>query len=141
MKPIPHVAASAAVSFAVAAYFRSVPCGICSFVTGVFIDLDHLYDYYREHGFTLNPMDVYRGCSEMDLTKVFLFFHSYELLAVLWVSIFVFSLSKLWVAGAIGLTQHMIFDQIFNPINKYGYFLSYRIAKGFDIDKILHRGR
>ena len=125
----------------VASYFKSMSCGVCSFITGVFIDLDHLYDYYREHGFTLNMMDVYRGCSEMNLSKAFLFLHSYELIAFFWVLVLIFSLPNIWIAAAIGLTQHIIFDQIFNPMYKYGYFLSYRIAKGFDIDKIIHRGR
>ena len=141
MKPIPHVAVSTVVSIAVAIYFKSTICGVSSFLAGVLIDLDHLYDYYREHGFTLNPMAVYRGCVEMDLTRIYLFLHSYELLTILWISISVFSLSKLWIAFAIGVTQHLIFDQIFNPIDKCGYFLSYRIAKGFDITKILTKGR
>ena len=32
---------------------------------------------------------------------------------------------------AIGLTQHIIFDQMTNPIRNLGYFATYRIMKNF----------
>jgi hypothetical protein len=107
-------------------------CGIVSFCAGVFIDLDHLFDYFYSHSFTINPKKVYQACLEMNLKRWFLFLHSYELVALFWIAIWLFSLSAVWKALAIGFTQHIIFDQITNPINTCGYFLTYRIMRGFD---------
>jgi hypothetical protein len=40
-------------------------------------------------------------------------------------------LGLFWVALAIGLTQHMVFDLMFNEVYRRSYLLSYRISKGF----------
>lgn len=76
----------------------------------------------------------------MNLKRLFLLLHSYELIALFWLVILVFSLGNFWKAVAIGFTQHIIFDQIMNPINIYGYFLTFRIMKGFDKRAILKEG-
>lgn len=73
----------------------------------------------------------------MNLKKWFLLLHSYELIALLWGAIWLFSLSDIWKAVAIGFTQHMVLDQILNPINTYGYFLTFRIMKGFNKKSII----
>ncbi len=67
----------------------------------------------------------------MDLERIYILFHSYELIALLWIAIYAFSLSDIWKAVAIGFTQHLIFDQLTNPFNTFGYFLTYRAIKGF----------
>lgn len=84
---------------------------------------------------------IYAACCRITFRRLYLLLHSYELLALLWIAIFVFSLPNIWKAVAIGLTQHLIFDQIANPINTLGYFLSYRIAKRFDKYAILKEER
>ena len=110
--------------------FRSVTCGVASFLAGVLIDLDHLFDYYYTHPLTINPKKVYDACMEMNLKRWFLFLHSYELITAFWVIIFFFGLSNIWKAVAIGFTQHLVFDQLFNPINTYGYFLTFAGDEG-----------
>ena len=124
----------------VAVSFRSAWCGFLSFAAGVLIDLDHLFDYCYSHPATLDPRKVYSACLDMNLKKWFLLLHSYEVLALFWLAIIVFSLSNAWKAVAIGFTQHMFFDQLFNPINPYGYFLTYRIMKKFDKRDIIKEG-
>ena len=101
------------------------------------IDLDHIIDYYINYHFTLKIKDIYTACLEMKVKRLYLVLHSYEILIVLWGAIFIFPLSNFWKAIAIGLTQHIIFDQITNPISRLGYFLTYRIAKRFDKELIL----
>ena len=70
-------------------------------------------------------------CLDMNLKKLYLVLHSYEFIAILWIAIYLFSLSNIWKAAAIGFTQHIIFDQLVNPIVPFGYFLTYRMIKGF----------
>lgn len=103
-------------------------------MAGVLTDLDHLIDYFKNHGFTLNPRNVYNACLEIRFKTLYLVFHSYEIVIALWAAIFALSLSSAWKALAIGITQHIIFDQITNPINGLGYFFVYRAMKGFDKD-------
>ena len=57
--------------------------------------------------------------------------------------IFIFSLDNVWKGIAIGATQHIIFDQLVNVplcrMDKYGYFLIFRLKNKFKKEKILRR--
>ena len=141
MRPSAHIVTSGIVGVFVGIHFQSLPCAIMTLVSGVVIDADHFLDYYITHGFTFNIKNVYNACLKVNLKTLILILHSYELIALLWVCIYIFSLSPMWKAMAVGVTQHMIFDQLVNPINKYGYFLTYRIAKGFRKELLLKRYR
>lgn len=119
-------------------YFRSLTGGLVSFLGGVLIDLDHVLDYYVNNGFTLKIRDVYNGCCDaVGLRKIYLFLHSYELLAIFWAIIFITTPGNIWVALAIGVTQHMIVDTITNRLAPFGYMFTYRAKKGFEKDFIL----
>lgn len=101
------------------------------------IDLDHLIDYYHSHPFTINPIKVYNACKERNLKRWFLILHSYEFIIAFWVVIYYFDLSNVWKAAAIGFTQHLVCDQLFNPITLYGYFLTYRAYKRFESEHLI----
>lgn len=137
MLPLGHVIASGFISIFVWAYFKSFGYAAVSFASGVLIDLDHVIDYYASYGFTWKAKEIYDTCLKIKLKKLYLILHSYELIALLWLTIYLFSLSNLWKAIAIGLTQHIVLDQITNPINTLGYFLTYRIIKGFKKELIV----
>jgi len=135
--PSSHVAASGIIGVFVWLHFKSFDYAIVSFVAGTFIDLDHVIDYYLNHSFTLKVRKIYNACLKMNLKKVYLLLHSYEIVILLWYLIYAMPLGNFWKAVAIGLTQHLIFDQITNPLNTYGYFLTYRIMKGFKKELLL----
>lgn len=118
-------------------YFKSVECAVVSFIAGVAIDVDHLIDYYSGHKFSFDLMDIYQTCLDMRLKKFYLILHSYEIIIVLWLAIIILNLPDIWKAAAIGLTQHVILDNITNPIKRMGYFLSYRALKNFDSKLLL----
>ena len=138
MKPVPHIAVSCVISAGIGIYFRSFWCAAISFACGVLIDLDHLVDYYATHPPTLKLSDIYDACAEVRLNKLYFLLHSYELIAAQWLAIYTFSLSNAWKAAAIGLTQHIIFDQLTNPVKPLAYFLTYRVYRKFD-PYLLHR--
>lgn len=137
MLPRGHAIASGIVSICVWAYFRSISCAVVSFAAGVLLDADHVIDHCATHGFTLKLRDVYDSCLNIRLKKLYLVLHSYEMVAFLWLAIFWFGLSNIWMALAIGWTQHLLIDQVTNPINPLGYFLMFRIAKGFKKESIV----
>lgn len=142
MKPLAHAVTSGVISACVGLYFKSAACAVVSFAAGTLIDIDHLLDYFTSHPFTVRLKDIYDACAETRLKKLYLVFHSYEMLIMLWVLIYAFSLSNTWKALAIGLTQHMIFDQLTNPVKGMGYFFSYRLMKNFDPETLVYkRGR
>ncbi|MBL7069072.1 MAG: hypothetical protein ISS34_04370 [Candidatus Omnitrophica bacterium] len=128
------------ISIAVYAYFKSFACGAASFLTGVFLDVDHILDCYMNHGPRFKLEDLSRFCAEIRFKKLTLIFHSYELIAVLWISIYAFSLGNIWIAMAIGATQHLIFDRLFNnKIGGLGYFFTFRLINGFAKEAIIKR--
>lgn len=110
-----------------------------SLAAGVLIDIDHVFDYYLQEGVTLRLKDMYAWCDENKFKLIFLFFHSVELVALLWLVIMRFRLGLFWAAAAVGFTQHLLLDIIFNPIYSYSYFLSYRIARGFKKEHLMKK--
>ncbi len=116
--------------------FNSFGCAGLSFIAGVVIDADHFIDYYLNHPFTLKLSRIYDTFEKRGLAKLYILLHSYEMLIILWLSIYVFSMSASWIALAIGLTQHIIFDVFTNPIRISGYFFIYRLWNGFKKEMI-----
>lgn len=129
------------ISVFVWAHFQSAWCALVSFLAGVLIDLDHLFDYFSIHRFTFNVRKIYYCCLYMRLKNLYLLLHSYELVALLWIATYVFSLSNTWKAVAIGMTQHIILDQMVNPMKTFGYFIVFRISKGFRSNLIMKKER
>lgn len=137
MRPSSHVAVSGVISVYLWIHYRSFACALISFLAGTLIDLDHLFDFYANNRFTLSMKRIYCACLRVRFKRLYILLHSYEVLALFWLAIYAFSLSNIWKAAAIGLTQHVICDQITNPISTYGYFLVYRLAHRFKRDTIV----
>ncbi|MBI4972882.1 MAG: hypothetical protein HZC16_03590 [Candidatus Omnitrophica bacterium] len=95
------------------------------------IDADHLLDYYLQEGLSLKIKNIYLWHSQRKARFIFLFYHSLELVLLLWVIISVFRLGLNWIALGLGITQHMVLDILTNPLYSCTYFLSYRLFKGF----------
>ena len=130
-----HIITSIPISFAIYFYFNSISAALISFLSGVFIDIDHILDYILHGKFSLHLKDYYLFSLERQFSKIYLFFHSFEIMILLWIIISYFKLNLFWIAFVIGLTQHLILDCIFNSyivlINPLAYFFAFRAAKGF----------
>lgn len=135
------MAVSIIIGTAVYLYFKSLACGIASFLAGVLIDIDHIFDCYLNHGTHFKLKDIYNYCMEVKFDKLTFIFHSYELLAILWAMTLIFSFGNIWKAVAIGLTQHIIFDQIVNThirkMEPLAYFFIYRLRNRFKKEEIV----
>ncbi len=107
-----------------------------SLISGVLIDCDHIFDYFWEfrNRFSVKEFfDVYYNGKMLFSMTVF---HSWELLALL--SICAFSMSwNPWIIGTtIGLTQHVVLDQIFNKPSRWAYFFFWRLKNDFNMKKM-----
>lgn len=134
-----HVVLSAVVSVVVWAATKSPELTVSCFLSGIFIDLDHLYDFYvAKKRLTFSHKELVQYCVKEKAGQLILFLHSYELFAILWILAAVFKMGDLYLGTLIGMTIHMIADQIFNPLKKpWGYFFIYRYKLGFEKKAIL----
>ena len=114
-------------------WLRSLPGAAACFLAGVFVDLDHFFDYfYNNHRFNLRRFfEVFkRGI----LKNIFVFLHSWELGAVLIVVLIVApeTLRPIVIGLFVGFIIHLALDNIFNKHSRWAYFLAYRWWNGFD---------
>lgn len=141
MKPSIHALASAgaaAVSFALTS---SAETSLAIVVSGVFIDIDHVFDYLREYGFRPRPVFFYSVFRRIVFKRLFLIFHSWELLATLWALTFLAQTPPILLGCAIGITLHLIMDQIGNQVFPLTYFITWRLRHGFLADRIVKHRR
>ncbi len=130
MLPGRHVAASTVVAGITYSLNHSLAMVAGVFIGGVLVDLDHLPDYWREHGFSINIVHFMEVCNNYGLRQIYLLFHSYELLLVsMVVALFMHSLF-MWGLVA-GYALHMALDQAGNHAEPMTYFLFYRRSKKF----------
>jgi len=111
--------------------FRTIPDAMLCFFSGFLIDIDHLFDYYANRSFTLNIKKIHDACRNKELERFYILFHGAELIFLLWGGVFLSGMNRYLMAIAVGVSQHMFFDYLFNPIKPAAYFLSYRISKRF----------
>src|SRR5262249_33943111 len=116
----------------------SRPAAIASFLAGWLIDLDHIVDYVRAHGWKLNWSRVNEAEHEKYSGKLYLLLHSYELLALFFLLFRGPAKQPYRVSITLAVLTHLLLDQRCNPSRKpLTYFLADRIRKRFDAAKIL----
>lgn len=131
-----HIGLSLSVSLGVYTLSRSVSMAAASFAAGVFVDADHAFDYLREYGFRPDVRFFFRSFSQTLYRRIVIFLHAWEWLLLL-------AAAAVWSGGhsvavglLIGLCHHLVADQLTNPVNRWGYFISYRVWKKFITSKI-----
>jgi hypothetical protein len=103
------------------------------------MDIDHILDYYLQNGITLKIKKIYFWYAHNQYRFLFVYLHSLELVTLFWLGISIFKLGIFWVALAVGVTQHIVLDLIFNKdtVYSYSYLLSYRLIKKFKKEDLL----
>ncbi len=132
MKFSHHIAVSTIISSILYVLFKSWSLTIASFLSGVFLDLDHYIDYVFECGSPFNMRKFFHCIYEEKLKKIYLILHSWEWSIVLIIMGWMLDWNH-WVVGVmIGYGHHMVLDALFNthwPI--LGYSLLWRGKKNF----------
>lgn len=138
MRTFGHIVTSAGIGLASYYRYKSPPAAIASFLAGWLIDLDHIVDYVRAHGWRLNWSKFHEACHEKYSGKLYLPLHSYELLALFFVFFRGGARQPYRVGITLAVLTHLLLDQRCNPSRRpLTYFLTDRIRKRFDANLIL----
>src|SRR5271170_1301776 len=138
MRTVHHIITSAGVSLATYTRYRSKGAAIASFLAGWLIDLDHIVDYVRAHGWKVSWFHFNEAAHEKYSGKLYLPLHSYELLALFFLLFRGAHRQPYRVGISLSILTHLLLDQRCNPSRSpLTYFLSHRIRKRFDAHQIL----
>jgi hypothetical protein len=126
-----HVIISAAGSAALAAAGAGWESSSAFGLMGVFVDLDHFPDYWRENGLNANIPKFFDYFSKHRAKKLVVALHAWEWIAVSLGGILFFG-APAWVLwGLLGWLCHLILDQRFNYQNRLAYFFVFRMSRRF----------
>lgn len=110
---------------------RSLPMTISSFLSGILVDFDHLLDYFREQGLKFNIRDFFTHYCQTGFLRIYLFFHSYEIVFLLAIAIPLIPKKAVPLGIMIGLLQHLLCDQFSNSTRPLTYFFFFRLRHNF----------
>ena len=131
MKPHYHVAFSTVIAAVLYLIFKSWALSLSCLISGIFIDLDHVIDYIREHGLTLNASKFSHNFHSGQFDKMYLIFHAWECLFVLAFISWLYDWNP-WITGVlIGFSQHILLDAFNNTRNFKSYSLLWEMEKRF----------
>ena len=141
MKPINHIAVSTLISVILYAIFKSWALTISSFISGVFVDLDHIIDYWREYGISFDVKKFLYVHDKKQYRKSHMILHGWEWLIVLGIMALLTDWN-LWVTGVlIGFGQHIALDNMNYRESFWSYSLAWRWSKGFKTEVIFRKKR
>lgn len=134
MTPLAHGVLSGVTTVVFATVTKSPLGSLVCFLSGIFMDLDHILDYcLARKRLWGSYRDLWVYCGEERGGKLYLILHSYELLALMGLVVMGWHGNVIWWGLLVGMSVHLIADQIFNrQLRPFVYFLSYRLIHGFD---------
>lgn len=136
-----HTAASITISGMLYLMFRSGSLSAACCLAGIFIDIDHFIDYFRQKGWSLNIKDFFRTCNECQFDRIVLLWHGWEWIVLFGLSSWLTDWNP-WVTGMfLGIGQHTIIDAAANSSHLKTYSLIWRWKKGFHFDTIFSNQR
>lgn len=136
MKPVYHIAVSAVISGILFAGFRSWGLMIASFVSGIFIDFDHIIDYFLIHGgrFKLKEFSAFfQKKTYWEVVSGFwrinLMLHGWEWLAALCLAAALTDWHPVVTGTLIGFGHHIVMDVVnHRPVSWKQTFLNYSLV-------------
>ncbi len=131
MKLIQHVAISIGVSALVWAVFRSSTAAADCFLTGVFLDIDHLLDYVINYGPRFKIKHFFTVFEFEAIENIYLFLHSWEFIVIYLALLWLIDWKPVAIGAVIGIVLHLLLDHFFNAHGKFAYFISYRLFHRF----------
>ena len=111
---------------------RSLAATVLAGAASVLIDVDHVPDYiYFRRGWR-GLGDFFATCYQSRLRKTFVCLHAWEWVLAAWTGLLLWSGPPwLWAVG-VGITYHLILDQVSNDVTPSFYWISYRARHGFE---------
>ncbi|MDD5686408.1 MAG: hypothetical protein PHE88_01075 [Elusimicrobia bacterium] len=136
MKLASHIIISTSVSTILYLIFHSYIVALSSLLFGIFIDIDHLFEYFNEYGFNLNVKRFFYVAEGYAFKKTFLILHSWELLLIFSFVILFTPVSEVLCGVFVAYIVHLVFDQIGNLSRPLSYSFIYRWSNNFATEKI-----
>lgn len=115
---------------------------ISALIGGVLVDLDHFIDYYFSFGFKRNLQYFLTGYQFLKSDRLFIYFHSFEIFAVLIILGFAIKENEVKVANlSLGFSgiAHLLTDSIINQVPIKSYFFFYRLINKFRIKSLVSK--
>ena len=106
-------------------------------LSGIFIDLDHFYDYFRNVAYKIDIRDFFYKCHNYEFKKLYVPLHSYEFLVLL-ALVGCFYPAKIILGALAGSSIHLLADLLYNKVYFFTYSFAYRLSEKFD-SKVLFR--
>lgn len=136
MKVHYHTGISLVLAVALYAVFRSISLSVTTLITGIFVDIDHGFDYLREYGFKFNIKFFFKSFHDTLFRRIVLLFHGWEWIALLGIFSVASSFDPVICGILLGLGSHLICDQFTNGVTGWGYFFFFRLKKKFVVSAI-----
>ncbi|MEW6602255.1 MAG: hypothetical protein AB1499_14885, partial [Nitrospirota bacterium] len=134
MKLHQHTAYSVIIGGILFMIFKSWAMSLACILSGIFIDLDHIIDVVREHGWHVGVKRFFYICENAQFNRIILILHGWEWLPVWAVAAWLTGWNP-WITGMLlGLSQHMILDASSNSSNFSSYSLIWRCKNDFHFD-------
>ena len=138
MRTFGHIITSAGVGCLSYLRYKSKPAAVATFLAGWLIDLDHLVDYVKAHGWKPNWERFAEAAHEKYSGKLYLPLHSFELLAVFFIFFKGPKKQPYRVGITVSILTHLKKKKKCNPDrHPLTYFLTHRIRKKFNAAEIL----
>lgn len=113
---------------------------VFGFLVTMFMDIDHLFDYFMYKGITIDYIDFFQTDYFSLSGKTFVLFHAWEYviaLSIIYLFIKGNRFAPFLVFAALGIGIHLAYDTLFYGFNPLGYSIIYRILSGFSLT-VLH---
>lgn len=128
-----HLLAAIAIMLITYLIFASLPLSLVSGLVALFIDFDHLFEYYLAEGLNFNLKKFISGKHIGRLGRAYVLLHAWEWVILLTVICFIFA-EPLFLAVSLGLTSHYLVDIVTNKVKPVYYFLIHRIRINFSLE-------
>jgi hypothetical protein len=138
MTPGQHAALSVSSGAILGLTLSSWTAGLSCCLVGIFIDLDHLFDFWINRGFSLSVREFLDFCYYGTSRTFYVILHGYEYIPLLLGLSIVPALRSLAWGLTAGYVLHLLGDQLFNKhLNRWTYFLSFRLYHRFASSRIV----
>jgi hypothetical protein len=131
-----HAAASVTISGILYLLFKSWGLSLSCCLSGIFIDIDHVIDYFREKGWTLSIREFFRAFHECQFERIVLLCHGWEWIVLCGIASWLTDWNP-WITGTfLGISQHIVIDAATNSSDVKPYSLLWRWKNNFHFDTI-----
>jgi hypothetical protein len=120
--------------------FRDLKLVAACFLTGILIDIDHLFDFWSYSGIELNILKEFSFNFFQQSQKIYVFFHGWEFTPLLWLTgLYLnkrFKLKGFEWAFVFPYLGHLMTDQFLTPFphSLFAYSFIFRLLNNFNLE-------